>query len=389
MKGVNNLYVLFVARGYPTDTFKVNGVFEFDQAKALVKQGHKMIYAAVDLRSFRRKRKWGFESFIHDGVQVEAINIPCGRITKTLLNKIRKFALQQLVQRIEKKYGKPDVVHAHFLEFGRAATQVFQDKDIPIVLTEHMSSMGQETISPYLINIAKNTYPLVTQLITVGHSLSKNIHHQFGVSSKVIANMMDTSIFSYENKKISKSDFSFVTTAALIEGKAIDLLVHAFHRAFENQKNVYLYIFGEGTERKKIEKSIAHFGLADRIFLRGLVSRNEIAEQMKVSDCFVLPSRYETFGVAYIEAMAAGLPVITTKCGGPEDFVTEENGKIVPVDHLEELADAMIDIRHNMDRYDREKISQTTKDLFSPETIGKQITDVYLEIQSTFQKGVT
>lgn len=48
------------------------------------------------------------------------------------------------------------------------------------------------------------------------------------------------------------------------------------------------------------------------------------------ADAFVLASRRETFGVVYIEAMAAGLPVIATACGGPEDFVREEDGFLIP-----------------------------------------------------------
>jgi len=52
------MYVLFIARGYPTNKYKTYGIFEFDQAKALAKQGHKVVYAAIDLRSIRRWRKW-------------------------------------------------------------------------------------------------------------------------------------------------------------------------------------------------------------------------------------------------------------------------------------------------------------------------------------------
>ena len=55
------MYILIVASGYPTEKYKLNGIFEFDQAVALSKMGHKVIYACVDLRSIRRKRKWGFE----------------------------------------------------------------------------------------------------------------------------------------------------------------------------------------------------------------------------------------------------------------------------------------------------------------------------------------
>ena len=90
------MYILIIARGYPTEKYKMNGIFEFDQAKALAQAGHKVIYAGIDVRSIRKWRKWGFESFVKDGVQIEAINIACGRIPNYILNKIKKDSLNRI-----------------------------------------------------------------------------------------------------------------------------------------------------------------------------------------------------------------------------------------------------------------------------------------------------
>ena len=67
--------VLIVARGYPTEKYKMNGIFEFDQAKALVQAGHKVIYAAVDVRSIRRWRKWDYKGLYNTCCKVEPISI--------------------------------------------------------------------------------------------------------------------------------------------------------------------------------------------------------------------------------------------------------------------------------------------------------------------------
>ena len=68
----------------------------------------------------------------------------------------------------------------------------------------------------------------------------------------------------------------------------------------------------------------------------------EVSSILAHADIFVLASRKETFGIVYVEAMAKGLPVIATKCGGPEEFVNKENGILVPVDNVEELSKAML-----------------------------------------------
>ena len=71
--------VFIIANGYPTEKYRGVGIFELDQAKALAAKGHQIVYLAVDLRSIRRWRKWGFESLVKDNVEIRAINIPLGR----------------------------------------------------------------------------------------------------------------------------------------------------------------------------------------------------------------------------------------------------------------------------------------------------------------------
>ena len=91
----------------------------------------------------------------------------------------------------------------------------------------------------------------------------------------------------------------------------------------------------------------------------------------------MLASRSETFGVAYIEAMAAGLPVIATRCGGPEDFVTEENGILIPVDDESALTGAMERMMFRREDYDSAAISADIRRKFAPETIAARLTELY------------
>ena len=69
--------------------------------------------------------------------------------------------------------------------------------------------------------------------------------------------------------------------------------------------------------------------LEQRVRLLGALSREQARDELRGCDCFVLPSRHESFGVVLAEATACGRPVISTRCGGPESIVTKENGILV------------------------------------------------------------
>jgi glycosyltransferase involved in cell wall biosynthesis len=380
------LYILYVTCGYPSQKYKTHGIFEFDQAKALAQAGLKVIYASIDVRSFRRYRKWGFESFEKDGVQIEAINIPCGALPEEIVDNIRILALRKLYKKIVCKYGQPNLVHAHFINFGYIAAQLFEDKNVPLILTEHYSGMNQNVLSDYLTKIGNYTYRRMDKVIAVSGYLANNINEKFGVQPIVIPNIVDTESFSYNHSKKCHDDFYFISVGSLTKNKRMDLLIKAFHQAFGNCNNVKLFIYGEGPEQKKLEDIIRSFDLTNRVLLMGLAERKAIANKMTECDCFVLASELETFGVAYIEALAMGLPVIATKCGGPEDFVTNENGMLINVkgdNDISVLVSALNNIRNNISIYNRKSISELTKKRFGSLIIANELKQVYSNFLNT------
>jgi|LSQX01.1.fsa_nt_gb glycosyltransferase involved in cell wall biosynthesis len=380
--------ILIISRGFPTEKYSLNGIFEYDQAKALAQAGNEVIFVAIDVRSIRRWRKWGFVNLDKDGVHIEALNIPCGRVPKLILNKIREIALRRLYSKVVAKYGKPDIIHSHFLEIGYASINALKEHEIPIVLTEHLSSMNQNELPAYLNRIGRLTYPQVSRVLTVSSLLSNSIIKNFKTENIVVPNIIDSSSFSYDKNKSKSDGFNFISTGGLIKRKGMDLLIKAFYDAFKNKVDVRLFIYGEGPERKNLENLINELKLSNQVFLMGLKDRKVIANKMKESHCFVLASKLETFGVVYIEAMATGLPVIATKCGGPEDFVNRDNGILISVNNQRQLSMAMQDMKNNIGIYNNEKISSEIRMKYSPESVASQLTDIYLELLNKKQSEV-
>ena len=131
-------------------------------------------------------------------------------------------------------------------------------------------------------------------------------------------------------------------------------------------------------KKNNLIKQINNANLQDHVFLLGL-KRTEIADYLNKSDVFVL-IHVETFGVVYIEAMAAGLPVIATACGGPEDFVNERNGILIPPNNADELKKALIKMYNTYQNYDNDAISEECARKFSPHSIATQLTEIYSDL---------
>ncbi len=92
---------------------------------------------------------------------------------------------------------------------------------------------------------------------------------------------------------------------------------------------------------ERLRAQIAQLGLAERIILRGVVSAAELAALYARSDLFVLPSRFEGYGMAFTEAMAHGMPVVGTTAGALAETVPAEAGVLVQVDDADALAQAL------------------------------------------------
>ncbi|MCZ0732942.1 glycosyltransferase family 4 protein [Phreatobacter sp. AB_2022a] len=134
----------------------------------------------------------------------------------------------------------------------------------------------------------------------------------------------------------------FVSVMRLEKRKRPRALVLAFAAALEGlpSQAARLTIVGDGGERAGLEKLVAARGLADRIRFAGSRPRPEIRDLLHGSDVFALASRLEAFGIAALEARAAGLPVITLKASGARDFLDDGKDALLAEDDSQ-LADAL------------------------------------------------
>lgn len=367
--------ILIVASGFPNIN-SLDGLFEYDQAKALAALGHDVYYVGIDLHSFRKKRKYGFSRMQVDDITVFTADFPVGRIPFYGLALISAFCLQKIYANLKSLIGENvDVVHAHFgLIYGYGAVKLCKKERLPLFITEHSSHINKNELSICKKKILAYVYGKAQKVIAVSSALGKKIYIHTNINSVIIPNIVSVSEFSYN--PIKYNGFRFVAVGNLISIKRMGLLCKLFCESFKGDLTVTLTIFGDGPEYDQIQSYIEQQKLCNQIFLEGRKTRKEIADFYNKADCFVLLSLSETFGVAYIEAMASGLPVIATKCGGPNDFVNDSNGILIDkIDDEQLMKEALQQML--LKRFDHAAISQKTRLQFSPRKIAEKLSEEY------------
>ncbi|CAN5352155.1 glycosyltransferase family 4 protein [soil metagenome] len=146
-----------------------------------------------------------------------------------------------------------------------------------------------------------------------------------GASVGVLPNAIDVDFWRPDVRPARVGDLRFVSAMRLSRKKRPLTLVRAFAAATRfvaGAPTMRLTIAGDGPDRDDIVRLAAELGIGDRVVLAGHLSRSQLRELYATADVFILPSERESFGIAALEARAAGLPVIAMLAGGARDFIT-------------------------------------------------------------------
>lgn len=203
-------------------------------------------------------------------------------------------------------------------------------------------------------------YPLYRQVYTCADKISsisnwlasRARRYGFQGDIKIIPNGVDVAHFSgkidpAERQFIRRSwgavagDFIIITASRLVKKNGIDILIEAMTRLPENIK---LVIAGEGEEEEKLKEKVKSNKekVGGRVIFLGQINHASLPRVLKAADVFARPSRSEGLGNAFLEAMAAGLPVVGTKVGGIVDFIKDkETGLLVEPKNPQVLASAI------------------------------------------------
>ena len=160
--------------------------------------------------------------------------------------------------------------------------------------------------------------------------------------------------------------FVFFCTSRLSAEKNHALLLAAFADAFAGDPTTRLHLAGDGPIEAELRRLCREQGVEGQVEFLGNLAAERLRAAMARADAFALASNGETFGVVVIEALAAGLPVVSTASGGPDHLIDASNGLLVPTRDRSALRDALIEMRRRAASYDRAQIRADALRRFGP-----------------------
>lgn len=382
------MHILIIpSEHFVTQKSLLSGIFQSEQAKALCNNGHKVGVISVGYISLRyfassypyEKRENAGTLTIFRKYRRSAF---LERFIPPVINVKRHLRLfKELYYSYEKEFGKPDVVHAHnFFYAGFMAEWLHKACGIPYVLTEHSSAFALHKVSNSCDGILKGVVDAAGKLTCVSSRLKSLLQCRLKRNFRLLPNIVDSSFFEMPlEDSFNRGRFVFLSVGSLDQNKNHELLLRAFSAEFK-QGMAVLKIAGNGPLLVELQNLARSLGVSDQVYFLGQLSREKVRDEMRSAHCFVHPSKYETFGVVLIESLACGLPLISTRSGGPEDIVNPSNGILVDVGSETQLAAAMRFIEQNFTTYDRQKLRDEAWNRFGEEAFVQNAVSLYEEV---------
>jgi glycosyltransferase involved in cell wall biosynthesis len=369
--------ILLLTHSYPDKTNSWRGSFIKEQANALsLGNTVTVVFFKVDTEHFALLATYRFSKTQNGNLTEYTLTIKRSLPFVNQLNFLFKTYI--FIEKEILSHENPDLIHCHLsYPAGFLGTIIQKRKEIPALITEH-SRITNYFRSWFHRQCIKYTFNNIKSIVAVSNSLKTEIVALSKQPVIVIHNIVETERFN-----LIKSHSEPIINIGFLGGlgnnnKGLDLLLQSV--SFLEGNGFMLHIGGNGKLLDYYMKMAKDYGIETQCKFYGEIARDRIADFYSGLDMFVLPSRYETFGVVLIEAMASGIPVIATRCGGPEEIVTQSTGILIEKENIGELKAALRYLSQNIKLYNKEVIRSYAKDNFGPKVFIEQISKLYKDI---------
>jgi glycosyltransferase involved in cell wall biosynthesis len=243
---------------------------------------------------------------------------------------------------------RPDVVHTHIQVLRYALPSMLLLKRASLVHTVH--NLAEREIEPRARWIHRYAFHHGVVPVAVAQEVAVSLERVYGITQcRVVPNGIPTGSYAHpqtsrgkwrETEGFRDNDVLFVCVARFSPQKNHALLLKAFAQGPASDPNAHLILVGDGVLREQLQEQAKDLGLLGQIHFLGL--RSDIPDVLGAMDVFALSSDWEGNPLSVMEAMASGLPILSTAVGGvPDLFASGKQGLIVQPGDVQGFSDAM------------------------------------------------
>jgi L-malate glycosyltransferase len=334
---------------YPT--YGGSGVMATELGKELAKKGHQIHFISYAL-PFR------LNNFVENVVfhEVEMSSYP--------LFEFPLYALALASKMVEVvEYEKLDLLHVHYAiphaSSAYLAKQMLKNKkDLKVITTLHGTDITLIGLEPSFLPLVKFSIEASDGVTAVSRSLKEQTLTNYNIDKEiqVIPNFVDTDLYKpskdggLREHVAPHGEKVLVHTSNFRVVKRVPDTIRILERVIK-EIPAKLLLVGDGPDRSECERLCRQLGLCDDVKFLG--KQDGLVEILNAADIFLIPSQSESFGLAALEAMACGLPVVSSNIGGlPELVRHNETGFIAGIGDIDRMAKYVTDLLTNQKKYE-------------------------------------
>jgi N-acetyl-alpha-D-glucosaminyl L-malate synthase BshA len=261
------------------------------------------------------------------------------------------------------EYEKLDLLHVHYAIPHAVSAYLTKEmlknkRDIKIITTLHGTDITLVGLEPSFLPLVKFSIEKSDGVTAVSRFLKEKTLTNYYIDKdiRVVPNFVDTELFkpkedcNYRKHIASKGEKILVHTSNFRPVKRVSDTIKIFEQV-QKEVSAKLILVGDGPDRSECERLCRELKLCDKVKFLG--KQDGLVEILNSSDVFLIPSQSESFGLAALEAMACGLPVISSSVGGlPELIRHNECGFIAEIGDIDRMAKYVIDLLTNERKYE-------------------------------------
>lgn len=390
--------VLVLARNYPNNVLPTLGLWTRRMVRASLAVAQPTVISPVPyappgipLDAYARYRRIP-PSRDDEGIAVHHPRVPAGPGT-LLISFDADLTYPAVRRRADRLHREQpfELIHAHFIYTdGVVAARLGRRYGIPVLTTEHSIWGPAFERFPAIRRQVMNALPHIRLVTAVSEAVRASLTATVGdrVPIRILPNVLDEEAFPAPRADEPWDPEQILFVGLIRRVKGLDVLVRALATLRRRRPGVRLKVIGatfypaQRADWEEVQKLVREMDLGSHIEFTGEASPGEVAAAMRGSALLVLPSRREALGAVILEALASGTPVVATRCGGPEEVVTPDVGRLVPPEDPDAMAAAMDGMLTHRASFDRNRLRAYVIDRYGRDAFAARLREVYSEVLS-------